>query len=233
MKSDYLNGTPYTMIQKKDMYHFSGDTELLGRFLKVNHKDTVLDIGCSSGALLLYAAMHQPRSLTGIDLFEEVIETARENMELNAVEADLSVCRLQDFKGKQFSLLICNPPYFESLPEELKNRNPYLYAARHRDYLSVLELFEHSRRLLEPGGRIMLVYPSELSRDVFTGAGETGFVLSRFCPVYDTQDGILKRFLLEFTLEREMPLKLLRPVYLDCLHSVYVQTDLYLPKSAE
>ena len=78
-----------------------------------------------------------------------------------------------------------------------------------------------------------MVYPAELSKDVFTTAGETGFLLSRFCPVYDTQEGTLKRFLMEFTLETEVPLKLQRPVYLDCLRSEYVRTDLYVPKSAE
>lgn len=230
---DYLFATPYEIQQDPSGYHFSSDTELLGRFLTLNEDDRVLDAGTNNGALLCYAALHDPELLAGIDLFPEVIAMAEKNLTANGIRAELSVSSLQTFRHDPFTVIVCNPPYFESLPEELKNRNPYLYAARHRDYLSVLELFEHSRRLLEPGGRIMLVYPSELSRDVFTGAGETGFVLSRFCPVYDTQDGILKRFLLEFTLEREMPLKLLRPVYLDCLHSVYVQTDLYLPKSAE
>ena len=230
---DYLFATPYEIQQDPSGYHFSSDTELLGRFLTLNEDDRVLDAGTNNGALLCYAALHDPELLAGIDLFPEVIALAEKNLTANGIHAELSVSSLQTFRLDPFTVIVCNPPYFESLPEELKNRNPYLYAARHRDYLSVLELFEHSRRLLEPGGRIMLVYPSELSRDVFTGAGETGFVLSRFCPVYDTQDGILKRFLLEFTLEREMPLKLLRPVYLDCLHSVYVQTDLYLPKSAE
>lgn len=230
---DYLFATPYEIQQDPSGYHFSSDTELLGRFLTLNEDDRVLDVGTNNGALLCYAALHDPELLAGIDLFPEVIALAEKNLTANGIRAELSVSSLQTFRHDPFTVIVCNPPYFESLPEELKNRNPYLYAARHRDYLSVLELFEHSRRLLEPGGRIMLVYPSELSRDVFTGAGETGFVLSRFCPVYDTQDGILKRFLLEFTLEREMPLKLLRPVYLDCLHSVYVQTDLYLPKSAE
>ncbi len=230
---DYLFATPYEIQQDPSGYHFSSDTELLGRFLTLNEDDRVLDAGTNNGALLCYAALHDPELLAGIDLFPEVIALAEKNLTANGIRAELSVSSLQTFRHDPFTVIVCNPPYFESLPEELKNRNPYLYAARHRDYLSVLELFEHSRRLLEPGGRIMLVYPSELSRDVFTGAGETGFVLSRFCPVYDTQDGILKRFLLEFTLEREMPLKLLRPVYLDCLHSVYVQTDLYLPKSAE
>ncbi len=79
----------------------------------------------------------------------------------------------------------------------------------------------------------MLIFPSDLSEDVFTAAGENGFTLTRFCPVYDTQDGCLKRFLFEFTLGQSNSLKLLLPVYLDCLHSSFVKTDLYVQKNAE
>ena len=56
MKRDYLGGTGYTLEQKKEMYHFNSDTELLGRFVQVKKTDSVLDIGCASGALLLYCA---------------------------------------------------------------------------------------------------------------------------------------------------------------------------------
>ena len=59
MKPDYLPGTPYLLIQPEGMYHMNSDTELLGRFLKIRHKDTVLDIGTHTGALLMYAGMHQ------------------------------------------------------------------------------------------------------------------------------------------------------------------------------
>ena len=42
MKLDYLNGTNYTLYQPEDMYHFNADTELLGRFMDVHRKDSVL-----------------------------------------------------------------------------------------------------------------------------------------------------------------------------------------------
>ena len=148
MKRDYLNGTPYTMIQKEGMYHFSSDTELLGRFLTVRHKDTVLDIGCSSGALLLYAAVHQPASLCGIDLFDEVLDTARTNLEINGVEAELYKTRVQDFSGRQFSLIVCNPPYFNTEDPSLISANPFIAASRHEEYLRPAELFESAARLL-------------------------------------------------------------------------------------
>ena len=38
---DYLFGTPYEIEQPKDMYHFSSDSELLGRFLKIGRINVV------------------------------------------------------------------------------------------------------------------------------------------------------------------------------------------------
>ena len=89
MKLDYLKGTNYTLYQPEDMYHFNADTELLGRFMDVHRKDSVLDVGCNNGALLYYAKQKNALKLTGIDLFENVIENAKENFIRNEVNADL------------------------------------------------------------------------------------------------------------------------------------------------
>ena len=230
---DYLYGTPYKINQLPDAYHFSSDTELLGRFLSLNEDDRVLDVGTNNGALLCYAAVQDPELLCGIDLFPEITDTAKENLERCGIKAEIAASPLQAFRHDPFTVIICNPPYFDSLPEELKNRNPYLYAARHKDYLSVFELFLHSARLLEQGGRLMLVFPSEDADDVFTAAGENAFSLTRFCPVYDRQGGCLKRLLFEFTYGVKDDLKLLKPVYLDSLHNERIRTDLYTYKTAE
>ena len=113
MKTDYLPGTEFTLVQQDDMYHFNSDTVLLGRFMKAKQKDSVLDIGCASGALLLYASLHHPRQITGIDLFDEVLEQARENLERNHVRAGLVCTRVQDYRpAEQFDVIVCNPPYF-------------------------------------------------------------------------------------------------------------------------
>ena len=76
MKADYLNGTEYTLEQPEEMYHFNSDTELLGRFMRLRRSDRVLDIGCNTGALLLYAAHQKAQDLTGIDLFDSVLRQA-------------------------------------------------------------------------------------------------------------------------------------------------------------
>ena len=167
MKRDYLNGTPYTMIQKDGLYHFSSDTELLGRFMTVRRRDTVLDIGCSSGALLLYAARHNPASLCGIDLFDEVLDAARVNLEANGVTAELIKTKVQDFRGRQFSLIVCNPPYFNTGNPSLVSDNPLIAAARHEEYLTIQELFASVSCLLSDSGRFMMVHRTARIPEIF------------------------------------------------------------------
>lgn len=215
MKRDYLNGTPYTMIQKEGMYHFSSDTELLGRFLTVRHKDTVLDIGCSSGALLLYAAVHKPASLCGIDLFDEVLDTARENLEINGVEAELYKTRVQDFSGRQFSLIICNPPYFNTEDPSLISANPFIAASRHEEYLRPGELFESAARLLSDSGKFMMVHRVSRIPELFETAAEYGMRCVRMKTAYRSEGRCAVSAAMEFRKTKTGGLIIEPPAYMD------------------
>ena len=170
MKLDYLNGTNYTLYQPEDMYHFNADTELLGRFMDVHRKDSVLDVGCNNGALLYYAKQKNALKLTGIDLFENVIENAKENFIRNEVNADLHVCPLQEFMHAPFDLIVCNPPYFNTKNDALKNENARIKAARHEEFLCLEDLMKHVKRLLKDNGRFDMVYrPDRMKEEYSSG----------------------------------------------------------------
>ena len=215
---DYLYGTPYEIEQPKDMYHFSSDSELLGRFLKIEKKDTVLDIGTNNGVLLLYASMHQPKLLAGIDLFEEVIETAGRNLAHNGIEAELSAIPLQEYVHEPFTQIICNPPFFTNRNDSLKKENRYLRAARHDDRLKLNDLFRCSANLLEEGGIFSIILPADRVHEALSLSETEGFVLSRIAVVYDRRGGTLKRILMAFLSRKEADLQVEPAWYLDRLH---------------
>ena len=114
---DYLFATPYEIQQDPSGYHFSSDTELLGRFLTLNEDDRVLDVGTNNGALLCYAALHDPELLAGIDLFPEVIALAEKNLTANGIRAELSVSSLHHISASSgLSVgLIFLPPSHERI----------------------------------------------------------------------------------------------------------------------
>lgn len=215
MKRDYLNGTDYTILQKEGMYHFNSDTELLGRFINVRRDDTVLDIGCASGALMLYATKYHPRSVTGIDLFEEVIQSAAENMAYNQFSAQLICARVQDLKKGKYSLILCNPPYFETVNEDLVSKNPYLAAARHEKYLTPDELFEAVKRLLADQGRFMMVHRASRIHEIFDTASKYGMRCVRMKLAYESQGKQAKSAAMEFRMSTRAEMRIEPPAYLD------------------
>ncbi len=215
---DYLFGTPFQIEQPEEMYHFSSDSELLGRFLKIKPDDRVLDVGTNNGVLLLYAAMHKPVLLAGIDLFEEVIRTARRNLQENGIDAELTAVPLQEYVHEPFTRVICNPPFFTNRKNSLKKENRYLRAARHDDHLSLSDLFHYSAGLLKTSGSLSLILSAEKAADAFLIAGHEGFVPARVAAVYDREGGILKRILLEWKYQGEADLSVEAIRYLDRLH---------------
>ena len=54
-KTDYLKFIDYEFDQQDCPYKVNTDTVVLGMFLDIMKNKTVLDIGCNTGALLLYA----------------------------------------------------------------------------------------------------------------------------------------------------------------------------------
>lgn len=162
---NYLKKTNQILYQEVSMYHFNSDTSLLGEFMEIGHNDTVLDIGCNNGALLLYASIYAPKKLVGVDIYEEVLDIAQMNMIANKVEAETYCSKIQDFSYSQFDKIICNPPYFHSTNTKLMNENKYIRSARHEEYLPMDELFSSVNRLLKDNGKFYYVHrPFELNR---------------------------------------------------------------------
>lgn len=215
MKLDYLNGTNYTLYQPEDMYHFNADTELLGRFMDVHRKDSVLDVGCNNGALLYYAKQKNALKLTGIDLFENVIENAKENFVRNAVVADLYVCPLQEFMHAPFDLIVCNPPYFNTKNDALKNENARIKAARHEEYLCLDDLMKHVKRLLKDNGRFDMVYRPDRMKDVIAIGMQYGLYPKRLKIAYASKNKPAKSILLEFVKNKNILLDIEAPAFLN------------------
>lgn len=216
MKRDYLNGTPYEIEQPEEMYHFNSDTELLGRFMRLKHTDHVLDIGCGTGALLCYAAVQQPASLYGVDLFEEVTAKATENLSYNHLHAHLTAGGIQKYRpDMQFDVILSNPPYFHTAEERLKNQNPYRAAARHESYLPLTDLFASVDRLLKSQGVFYLVHRAERLPELLREAQKYSLYPSRMRVIFKNKDSAGSGVLLCFSRQNDAKMRMDPPVFLD------------------
>lgn len=195
---DFLPGTNFEIYQKDEMYHFNTDSVLLGKFIDIKHKDRVLDIGCNNGVLMLYAARFSPKELCGIDLFEEVIEVAKENLNRYQIPAQFSCASIEKYDNGKFDKLICNPPYFTTKNRELQNQNRYICAARHESSLTLDVLFQNSRRLMKDTASLYLVHRASRFSEIIEVARKYHLKAKRVQLCYPSHSQNAKSVLIEF-----------------------------------
>ena len=99
-------------------------------------------------------------------------------------------------EGKKYDLIVSNPPYFKSgigTPATRRER------ARHQNSLSVYSLIEHAVSLLNPDGRLAVIFPMEQRDDVIEYAIDNSLTPIRECRFRDNEKRPEKRLMIEFS----------------------------------
>jgi tRNA1(Val) A37 N6-methylase TrmN6 len=178
-KTDFLPGTSLRLIQRDDMFRFNGDTVALASFVNVRKHDRILDVGTNNGVLLLACLTKGGKEGFGIDLFEEAIELAQENAQLNGiVNATFVKCPVEKFTDKPFDIIVCNPPYFKA-STEVSERNPFISTARRESSLPLEMLARHAYRLLKEKGRLCLVHRADRVTEIIRILSEASLTVKR------------------------------------------------------
>lgn len=183
---DYLPGTTIYFYQHKAMFRSNTDTALLGKFMEVRKKDTVLDIGTNNGALLLYANLHQPKALIGVELQKEACALARYNLAYHHIDnATIIEGNILDITLPPVSCIVCNPPYFKVEDPQKTNQNEQIAKARHETQLDLAALIQKVKVLLEDRGRIYMVHRADRFIDIACMMREAGLEIKKAQFVYD------------------------------------------------
>jgi release factor glutamine methyltransferase len=101
-----------------DVYEPAADTELLVKSVRLREGDRVLEIGTGTGLVAIHCAKHGAR-VTATDVCDQALALARDNFEDNSVEVDLREGDLFDPVEGEFDVVIFNPPYLPTAPEDL------------------------------------------------------------------------------------------------------------------
>ena len=215
-KSDYLPNTNLLIKQHPEMFRMNTDSKLLGQFMKVKKSDTVLDLGCNNGVLMMYASLHKPKHLYGVDLFEEALNLAKENLEANGItNFDLIQGDATEVKLPSVDVIVCNPPYFKTVDEHRKNDNPYRAAARHEGSLTLDKLMSVCEKTLSDHGHLFLVHRPLRITEIFTEALKTSLRPRTMCLVYDVNKEEAVSVLLEFHKNYKGDLHVLKPITIE------------------
>ena len=183
----YLPKRDIFLFQDKKMFCLNTDTVLLGEYFHIEEGESVLDVGCNNGALMLYLANFPYSKLYGIDVITPAIEIAELNMKLNRVDNyQLFNKSIKDFKEK-VDVIVTNPPYFAIKDSEQVNNKDLRNQAKHLTKEDQISFFKAIRDCLTPKGRVYLVYRYSLYKELEKLLNELGLYTKEYCLVYETK----------------------------------------------
>lgn len=178
------------------------DGVLLGAWTDVDGAKKVLDVGTGSGLIALMMAQKTVNAIiTGIDIDEQAILQARDNVSRSIWKDRLSVMSCDfnnpiELKDQKFDLIVSNPPFFS---EDIRSSDEKRDKARNTESLPISNLINNSDTLLDENGRLTLVMPPELATLIIGEAAMHSLFLTKRCDVYTKPDIPAKRTLLEFS----------------------------------
>lgn len=115
----------YEICLNENVYNPSDDTYLVIDYIKLNREHftgkKVIDIGCGSGALSLYALRNGASHVLAIDINPYAVYATKCTLEANGInDYDIIRCdKLSCLRNNvTFDIALFNPPY---LPEDMKN----------------------------------------------------------------------------------------------------------------
>ena len=200
MSNDYFQFRQFVVHQQRCAMKVGTDGTLLGAWAAApSGQCRILDIGTGTGLIALMMAQRYPEAeVTGIDIDEDAVAQADENVRLSPFSERVRIYRqdivnFTDIIG--FDAIVSNPPYFvDSLacPDDQRT------IARHAVSLTYEQLMYQAYRLLKDEGRFSVVVPSDCRAKIEAAACLEGFFTTCVCLIKTTPRKQPKRQLIEF-----------------------------------
>lgn len=213
---DYLpKHKDIVMYQDDTMFRINTDTMVLGEFLDIKKTDTVLDMGTNNGALLIYASMHKPKKIIGLDINEEALILARKNLEINNINNyELINDDITTYSGEEVDVIICNPPYFKT-NKEMLCENEYKQIAKHEVKLNLESLVLSIRRNLKNYGTLYFLFLSSRLQEVMNEFKKNKLRIKKIQFVYDVNKDYSNVVLIKAVKGGSMGMVVEKPIIID------------------
>lgn len=160
------------IIQKIDGFCFGLDAVLLANFADIKKGDEVIDLGTGTGIIsILIAGKTEAKSVTGLEIQEEMAEMAQRSVKLNNIEDRVKiVCgdikeSVEMFGASKFNVVVTNPPYMNQ-GGGLLNISDTKAISRHEIKCTLEDVIKASSKLLVPGGRFAMVHRPDRLVDI-------------------------------------------------------------------
>ncbi|MCY9669247.1 tRNA1(Val) (adenine(37)-N6)-methyltransferase [Paenibacillus alginolyticus] len=151
------------IIQSDEVFSFSLDAVLLGRFCSVAPKGRMIDLCTGNGVVPLLLTTRTRAEIWGVEIQERLADMAVRNAEINGLEERLHMLQgdlktIHETLGHgQFDAVTVNPPYLP-VPNGEQNVNEHFAAARHEIYCNLEDVIAASAKLVKAGGKVAMVH---------------------------------------------------------------------------
>lgn len=153
----------YVFLVDAHVYEPADDTFLIAEKMNIAEDDNVLDMGTGCGILAVLAAQ-KAKSVLAVDINPHAIQCARKNAENCGYKEGIEFRRGNLFrpikKNEQFSLILFNPPYLPSEPNEEKSWIGKAWAGGRNGRKIIDKFIVDAYNFLVAGGKIQLVQSS-------------------------------------------------------------------------
>ncbi|MDR0573755.1 MAG: methyltransferase [Tannerella sp.] len=161
---------------------------------------SVLDIGTGTGLIaMMIAQRNNSAKIDAIDIDRDACIQAIENIEKSPFRNRIKVIHqsLANYSTeKKYDLIISNPPFFNN---SLKSPDEKRNVARHNVSLSLKELIERAIPMLSENGRIALILPIQLSKELDFIITTHKLYITRRTDVIPVEGAQPKRVLIEIS----------------------------------
>ena len=153
---------------------FRDSLELVKAVLaRVKEGDSVLDFGCASGVVSVFAA-EKASSVTAVDSSSAAVECAEKNAELHCFSQKFRAFKSNLFsalKGKKFDLIVFNPPFCTARPKS-RIETP----VSDFNHSTLKRFLKQARKHLNENGHILLVFSDSAGLGLLKSfAGRNGY----------------------------------------------------------
>ncbi len=159
------------LVQNIHGFRYGTDAVLLSDFVRLKSHDKVLDFCSGSGIIpVLLCAKAQADKIVGLEIEQEIVESARKTVIINGLENSLEfVCGDINNASKifdySFDVITCNPPYSKNGSGKTSHSDK-IAKARHELACTLEDVVKNAAKVLKYGGRFYLVHKAERLIDV-------------------------------------------------------------------